>query len=85
MQEQLARAARIAVAEILRVFVWRDMRIHQPQLAVFLPNVAVAYVDVMIANGLDFRAEQDQTRVVSVRDQIIAARLSILCDEFSAG
>ena len=42
--------------ENIRLFIRRDMRVQQPQFARLFLDVAIADIDIVIANRLDFRA-----------------------------
>ena len=60
------------------------MRIHQPQFAILFPDVAIANINVVIANRLYLRSKQNQASIVSISDEVLASGLAILGYDFSA-
>jgi hypothetical protein len=76
VQKQFARAARLVV-EDARMFVWGDMRIHQPG---FLPvnlHISLGKADLSGADGLNLAAGQCQTSLISLTQEILVSSFAI--------
>src|SRR5207245_3293274 len=76
MQEQLAGPERIMI-DVAAVRVGRDMAIVQERLTAVDPGEGVLEIRLAVAERLDLGAEEHETRLVPLADEIVVERLAV--------
>ena len=83
MHQQFARP-RLPMTELASRCVGANMDAVQKGLAVFYPCIAVTQIDAMVAQRLDFGAEQRESGLQRFLNKEIVARFAIVSDELAA-
>ena len=81
MEQQAAFPSGFMVEEFSRLFVWRDMRFHQPGfLSVLHVHIGFLDADLAGANGLDLRSMQDKSSLKSFQEEVFEACFAVGCE-----
>ncbi len=76
VEQQLAVAPRLVVVAVA-LLEWRDVRVHQPRLALFDTRIGVGQVGLAGTDALDLRTGQDDARLERIGDEVVVARLAV--------